>query len=82
MAVMNVNLGAPYEDIMDNIIAKEYAGNRTEVIRQALIVYQQKIEEEEVMLVNRAIEAELAEVETGEQKTYSLDEIKRELGLD
>ena len=40
-----------------------------------------KISKEEVILVNRAIEAEMAEVDSGKQKTYSSDEIKKELGL-
>lgn len=40
-----------------------------------------KISKEEVILVNRAIDAEMAEVDTGKQKTFSSDEIKKEFGL-
>jgi hypothetical protein len=39
------------------------------------------ISEDEVILVNRAIEAEMAEVDSGKQKTFTSEEIKKELGL-
>ena len=34
---MNINLGTRYEAIIHKIIEKEYAGNQTEAIRQALL---------------------------------------------
>ena len=34
---MNINLGAPYEMAIKRIIEKGYAGNQTEVIRQAVL---------------------------------------------
>jgi len=34
------------------IIDKGYAGNQTEVIRQAILAYGKMLEEEEMMLVN------------------------------
>jgi len=34
---MNINLGAPYELAIKRIIEKGYAGNQTEVIRQAVL---------------------------------------------
>lgn len=34
---MNINLGTPYEATIRKIIEKGYAGNQTEVIRQALV---------------------------------------------
>jgi hypothetical protein len=40
-----------------------------------------KISKEEALLVNRAIEAEMAEVDSGKQKTFTSDEIKKEFGL-
>ncbi|MGC8850988.1 MAG: hypothetical protein ACP5O3_02030 [Candidatus Micrarchaeia archaeon] len=52
---MNVNLGAPYEAIMQKVIEKGYAGNQTEVIRQALTAYEREIDEEEVRLVHKAV---------------------------
>ncbi len=42
-----VTLGAPYERIIKKIIEKGYAGNQTEVIRQALINYEKDIDEKD-----------------------------------
>ena len=78
---MNVNLGAPYEQIIKRIIEREYAGNMTEAIRQALIVYERELEEEEIRLVNKGIDAMMEDVKSGKVKTYTLAEIKKELKI-
>ena len=78
---MNVSLGAPYESIINSVIAKEYAGNQTEVIRQALLVYERMLEEEEVRLVNKGIEFELQEIKSGKVKTKSLEQLKKKYNL-
>ena len=72
---MNINLGAPYEAIIKKIIAKEYAGNYTEAIRQALLAYDRQIDEEEVRLVHKAVQAEMAEIRSGKVNTIPLDEV-------
>ena len=74
---MNVDLGVPYETILKKAIEKGYAGNQTEVIRQALLSYERMIDEEEVKLVNKGIELEMQEVREGKVKTKSLAQIKR-----
>ncbi len=74
---MNVNVGAPYEAIIQKIIEKEYAGNQTEVLRQALIVYERHLEEEEKRLVAKAVEIEMQEVKNGTVKTSSFEEMKK-----
>lgn len=74
---MNVNLDAPYKAIIKKIIKKGYAGNQTEVIRQALLAYDRQLEEEEVRLVNKGIEIEMQEIKEGKIKTKSLEQIKR-----
>ena len=79
--LMNINLGEPYEAIMKRIIERGYAGNQTEVIRQALMIYERSIEEEEVVLVNKGIEYEMQEIRSGKVKTKTLDEVKKSLGL-
>ncbi|MGA9141817.1 MAG: hypothetical protein WBZ29_16445 [Methanocella sp.] len=81
MVVRNINLGTPYEEFIDRVIKKELAGNRTEVIRQALACYKREIELEEVILVRKAIDAEMAEIESGKQKTHRWEDVKKELGL-
>ncbi|HIH09411.1 MAG TPA: hypothetical protein HA254_01955 [Candidatus Diapherotrites archaeon] len=76
-----VNLGTPYEVAIEKIIEKGYAGNQTEVIRQAIMAYERMIEEEEVRLVNRAVEVEMEDIRSGKTKTYTHEQIKKELGL-
>jgi len=78
---MNVNLGTPYEAIIHKIIEKEYAGNQTEAIRQALLAYERLIDEEEVVLVNKGIELEIEAIKTGKTKTKTLDQLKKKYGL-
>lgn len=72
---MNINLGAPYEAIIDKFIERGYAGNQTEVIRQALAAYQRQIDEEEVRLVNKGVEFEMQEIKEGKVKTIPLEKI-------
>jgi Arc/MetJ-type ribon-helix-helix transcriptional regulator len=78
---MNVNIGTPYEAIMEKIIAKEYAGNQTEVIRQALLAYDRILEEEEVRLVNKAIAAEMEEIRANMKETKTLAQMKNKYRL-
>ena len=79
--MVNVNLGTPYEAIMNKAIEKGYAGNQSEVIRQALLEYERKIEEEEVILVNKGIELEMQRIKEGNMKTRSMTKLKSKYGL-
>jgi Arc/MetJ-type ribon-helix-helix transcriptional regulator len=74
---LTVNLGAPYESIIDRIIKKGYAGTQAEVIRQALAYYDRYLEEEELRLVKKGVESMMADIESGKMKTYSLGEVKK-----
>lgn len=74
---MNVNLGTPYEIAIKKIIEKGYAGNQTEVIRQAITAYERMLEEEELMLVHKAVEADMEEIRSGKVKTHTLEEIEK-----
>ncbi|MFH0954912.1 MAG: hypothetical protein V1777_02320 [Candidatus Micrarchaeota archaeon] len=78
---MNVNLGTPYEAIVEKVIEKGYAGNQTEVIRQALLAYERALEEEEVQLVHKAVEIEAQEIREGKVKTKTHEELKKKYGL-
>ena len=78
---MNINLGDPYELIIKRIIEKGYAGNQTEVIRQALITYGREIEEEEVVLVHKAVQSEMQDIKQGITKTKTLAEMKKKYRL-
>ncbi len=78
---MNIKLGTPYEATMKKIINKGYAGSQTEVIRQALMAYERIIDEEEVMLVNKGIAAEMEEIRTDMKSTKTLSQMKKKYGL-
>jgi len=58
------------------IIEKGYARNQTEVIRRAILAYERMLEEEELMLVHKAVPIEMEEIEAGRVKTHSFEEIK------
>ncbi len=74
---MNINIGVPYEAIINKAIRKGYAGNQTEVIRQALLAYERELEQEEVMLVGKGIELEMQEIRSGKLKTKSIEQLKK-----
>jgi len=76
VVVVNVNLGVPYEAILKKSIERGYAGNQTEVIRQALLNYDRMMDKEERELVAKAVEIEMSKVKSGEIKTKSFAEIK------
>lgn len=75
--IMNISIGTPYEVAIKRIIEKGYAGNQTEVIRQAILAYERMLDDEELMLVHRAVEAEVKEIEAGKAKSYTFDQIKK-----
>lgn len=74
---MNVNLGTPYEAIVKKIIEKQYAASQTEAIRQALIVYERILDEEEVRLVHKAVEMEMQEIHAGKTRLKTHGELKK-----
>ncbi|OIO27880.1 hypothetical protein COX86_04210 [Candidatus Micrarchaeota archaeon CG_4_10_14_0_2_um_filter_60_11] len=78
---MNVNLGAPYEAIIEKCIERGYAGNQSEVIRQALLAYEREIDEEEVRLVNKGVGFEMQEISAGRLKTAGIGELKKKYGV-
>jgi Arc/MetJ-type ribon-helix-helix transcriptional regulator len=74
---LTVNLGAPYEAIIEKLIKRGYAGNKTEVLRQALVAYEQKIDaDEEARLVKKKVDDMMADIESGMSKTYTLEEMR------
>lgn len=78
---LTVELGTPFEAIINKIIERGYAANKSEVIRQALILYDREIDEEEIALVRTAVESMVAGEKAGKRKTHTLEEIKREFNL-
>lgn len=74
---MNADLGVPYEAILKKAIERGYAGNQTEVIRQALLSYERMIDEEEKKLVALAVKIEMNEVKAGNIKTKSFNAMKK-----
>ncbi len=78
---LTIDLGTPFEAIMDKLLERGYAANKSELIRQALILYDRAVDEEEIMLVRTAVESMVAEQKLGKRKTYTLEEIEKEFGL-
>jgi Arc/MetJ-type ribon-helix-helix transcriptional regulator len=78
---LTVDLGTPYEAIMDKLLERGYAANKSELIRQALVLYEREVDEEELRLVRAAVESMAALQKSGKRKTYTLEEIEKELGL-
>jgi Arc/MetJ-type ribon-helix-helix transcriptional regulator len=76
---MNVNLGEYYQAIIGKAIQKGLAGNQTEVIRQALLDYGRKLDDEEAMLVDRAVRAELEKMKG--KKWIPMKEVMKQAGL-
>ena len=74
---MNINIGRPYEEAIRRIIDKGYAGNQTEVIRQAILAYEKMLEEEEMMLVHRGVSIEMEEMLAGSTPFSSLEDMKK-----
>ena len=74
---MNISIGSPYEAVIKRIIEKGYAGNQTEVIRQAILAYERMLEDQELMLVHRAVTGEVNEILAKKSPSHSFDEIKK-----
>ncbi|MDO8625311.1 MAG: hypothetical protein Q7R47_04470 [Candidatus Diapherotrites archaeon] len=74
-------MGPPYEATIQRIIQKGYAGNQTEVIRQALVAYERLIDEEEVQLVNKAIAFEMQELRADLHNAKTIGQLKKQYGL-
>jgi len=60
---MNISIGPPYEAVIKRIIEKGNAGNQTE--------------DEELMLVHRAVTVEVREIEAKKTPSHSFDTIKK-----
>ena len=67
---------------MQRLIERGYAGNQTELIRQALVLMERQIEEEEAVLVHKAVGIETAKIKAGKAKTHPLNSVLKEAGLD
>jgi Arc/MetJ-type ribon-helix-helix transcriptional regulator len=76
---MNVNLGDYYQAIISKAIQKGLAGNQTEVIRQALLDYGRKLDQEEAMLVERGIRFEMEKMKGKKWTTQA--QMKKEFGF-
>lgn len=81
---ITMNLGEPYEKIIEDIIREGHAGSKTEVVRQALKAYKRQLQaekKEEARLVKKKVDKAMADIRSGKAKTYPWEEAKKELGL-
>ena len=67
--------------MMKRLIERGYAGNQTELIRQALLRLEREIDEEEAVLVHKGVEIEMAPIRAGKAKTHSFSKVLGEAGL-
>lgn len=83
MTVVNVHIEGELDKFVARRIHLGYATSKAEVIRQGLIRLKDEVttEAEELELVHKAVEAEMQKIKTGKAKTYSLGEVKKELGF-
>ena len=72
---MNVNLGDYYQSIINKALGMGLAGNQTEVIRQALLEYGRKIDEEEAILVHKGVQFEMEKMKG--KKWIPWEEVKK-----
>jgi putative addiction module CopG family antidote len=79
MGILNVNLGSPYEAIIQRAIKSGYASNQSEAVRQALRAYDNWLNDEEMRLVAKRADEMMAKIETGEIKTVPLDDALRSI---
>ncbi len=75
---LNINLGKPYEEFIETMIKKGYAGSQVEVIRQALSLYRKQMEGEAKEHAAKARESE--PIKAG--KPMPLKGIKEKFGLE
>jgi len=76
---MNVNLGEYYQSIISKAMQMGLAGNQTEVIRQALLDYGRKLDDEEAMLVERGVRAEMEKMKG--KRWIPMKEVMKKAGL-
>jgi Arc/MetJ-type ribon-helix-helix transcriptional regulator len=85
MSEFVIRLGDKQEDIVKMLIKEGYFNTKSEVIRAGLLELYNKyfdfVSKEEVMLVNKAINYEMQNINSGKTKLYSLDDVKKELNL-
>jgi Arc/MetJ-type ribon-helix-helix transcriptional regulator len=79
--MVNVILGAPYEAAIKRIIASGYAGSQTEVIRQSILAYEKVLKAEEMRLVGKGVEADMADIKSGKVGVITLEELEKKYGL-
>ena len=83
MSKRTVNLGEPYEKIIKKVIEEGRAATPAEVLRQALTVYDEYLDEErENELVCRRMAQMEADRKSGKTKTYTHEEVGKMLGID
>jgi len=79
--MVNVILGAPYEAAIKRIIARGYAGSQTEVIRQSILAYEKVLKAEEMRLVGKGVEADMADIKSGKVGVITLEDLEKKYGL-
>ncbi len=78
---MLLEIQRPYTDIIDKLIRFGIANNPEEVVRQSLLAFSQQLNFEEEYLVNKAVEAETAEILNSKTQLTAADDVFALVGL-
>lgn len=83
MSEFIVRLKGKQDEIIDNLVNEGYFNTKSEVIRAGILElynkYFDNVTKEEVELVNKAIKAEIKKNKDNKLKTYTLDELEKEI---
>lgn len=78
---MLLEIQRPYTDIIDKLIGFGIANNPEEVVRQSLLAFSQQLNFEEEYLVNKAVDAETAEILNSQTQLTAADDVFALAGL-
>jgi Arc/MetJ-type ribon-helix-helix transcriptional regulator len=83
MSEFIVRLKGKQDEIIDHLVNEGYFNTKSEVIRAGILElynkYFDNVTKEEVELVNKAIKAEVKKNRDNKLKTYTLDELEKEI---
>jgi len=78
---MTIELNTKYQDILKNMIELGLADTMEEAVKQAIVIYQTKLEAEEYYLVEKAVNKEMEDINSGKTVLFNAEDVFSEAGL-
>jgi Arc/MetJ-type ribon-helix-helix transcriptional regulator len=78
---MTIELNTKYQDILRNMIELGIADSMEEAVKQAIVIYQTKLEAEEYYLVEKAVNKEIEDINSGKIALFNAEDVFSEAGL-